>query len=278
VTPERRSELLVSACFATTTFAAAGLAVVYWRGGQPQIEGCLLGLAFAGLGVGTVLSAHRFLPGGGAVEARHPLASPRSVDDDLHGDLARGGLSRRRLITVTFTAGVGALLVAAAFPLRSLGPSPGSALTRTSWAKGRRAVTADERVVLASDVVVGSLVTAFPEGFAGSADSQVVLLRVDPESIEPRAGRESWAPDGLLAFSKVCTHAGCPVGLYEAERHELLCPCHQSAFDVLDHARPVLGPAAVELPQLPLAVDGAGAVVAQGDFSAPVGPAFWHRT
>jgi ubiquinol-cytochrome c reductase iron-sulfur subunit len=139
-------------------------------------------------------------------------------------------------------------------------------------------VTSDGRVVKASDVPSGGLLTAYPEGARDAADSQVVLVRVDPTLLHPRAGREDWSPEGLLAFSKVCTHAGCPVGLYEAQRHELLCPCHQSAFDVLDHAKPVFGPAAVELPQLPLRIAADGTLEARGDFSDPVGPSFWHHT
>ena len=91
-------------------------------------------------------------------------------------------------------------------------------------------------------------------------------------------------PDDLLsgtglriAYSKICTHVGCPVGLYQADTHELLCPCHQSTFDVLDGARPRFGPATRSLPQLPLAVDGDGFLTAQSDFTEPVGPGFWNR-
>jgi ubiquinol-cytochrome c reductase iron-sulfur subunit len=84
-------------------------------------------------------------------------------------------------------------------------------------------------------------------------------------------------PEGLIAVSKVCTHAGCPVGLYQATTHQLLCPCHQSAFDVLDGAKPVFGPAAAPLPQLPLEIDADGHVRSRGDFVAPIGPAWWSR-
>jgi ubiquinol-cytochrome c reductase iron-sulfur subunit len=104
-----------------------------------------------------------------------------------------------------------------------------------------------------------------------------VLVRVDPARLRTRKGRESWAPQGNLAFSKICTHVGCPVGLYQESTHELLCPCHQSTFDVLDGARPVFGPATRSLPQLPLAVDPEGYLVAQHDFDEPVGPGFWNR-
>jgi ubiquinol-cytochrome c reductase iron-sulfur subunit len=132
--------------------------------------------------------------------------------------------------------------------------------------------------VNAIDVPMGGLVTVFPEGAPGSADSQAVLMRVEPNLLQLAADRKDWAPDGYVVYSKICTHAGCPVGLYEAQRHELLCPCHQSTFDVLRGAKPVFGPAAVSLPQLPIEINANGQLVARGDFSDPVGPAFWHRS
>ena len=127
------------------------------------------------------------------------------------------------------------------------------------------------------DLEVGGVITVFPEGNVGSADSQTLLIRLANHAVTTRPGRETWAPEGYVAYSKVCTHAGCPVGLYQAGTERLLCPCHQSTFDVLDGARPVFGPAARSLPQLPLAVDGSGYVVSRGDFSGPVGPGFWDR-
>ena len=103
-------------------------------------------------------------------------------------------------------------------------------------------------------------------------------VRVEPGLNTPVDGREDWGPDGYLVYSKVCTHAGCPVGLYQQETHQLLCPCHQSTFDVLHGAKPVFGPAADALPQLPIRIDPDGSLVARGDFSDPVGPVFWRRT
>jgi ubiquinol-cytochrome c reductase iron-sulfur subunit len=129
--------------------------------------------------------------------------------------------------------------------------------------------------VHAADVARGSLVTVFPDGAPDAADSVAVLLRVDPQTLHLPAGRAAGAPEGLLVYSKVCTHAGCPVGLYEAQRHELLCPCHQSAFDVLRGAEPTSGPAARALPQLPIEIASDGVLVARGDFSSPVGPGYW---
>jgi ubiquinol-cytochrome c reductase iron-sulfur subunit len=170
-----------------------------------------------------------------------------------------------------------ALGAAAVFPIRSLGPSPGRSLQRTPWRAGTRLVGEDGDPITVEDIPLGGFLTVFPEGHVGSADGQTVLVRVDPDANRPRPGRKDWAPDGLLAYNKVCTHAGCPVGLYQAASHQLLCPCHQSAFDVLDGARPVFGPATRSLPQLPLAIDAQGYLRARSDYTEPVGPAYWNR-
>ena len=150
-------------------------------------------------------------------------------------------------------------------------------MDETPWRDGLKLVTQDGRPVRVDEVPVGGLVTVFPEGHPDSADGQAVLVRVDPELLNPQRGREDWSPEGFLAYSKICTHAGCPVGLYQAQSYELFCPCHQSSFDVLEQARPTFGPAAAPLPQLPLRIEGAF-LEARGDFSEPVGPTFWRRT
>jgi ubiquinol-cytochrome c reductase iron-sulfur subunit len=147
----------------------------------------------------------------------------------------------------------------------------------TPWRRGRALVTSSGTRVHAADVPVGGLVTVFPEGHPDSADGQTVLVRVEPRLLARSPSARGGTEDGLVAFSKVCTHAGCPVGLYQAQRHQLLCPCHQSAFDVLDGARPVFGPAARALPQLPITIDEDGIVRALGDFPEPIGPGYWSR-
>jgi ubiquinol-cytochrome c reductase iron-sulfur subunit len=124
---------------------------------------------------------------------------------------------------------------------------------------------------------VGGVLTVFPAGASGSADSQTLLIKLGPGEYKPRRGREDWAVGDVVAFSKVCTHAGCPVGLYEPDTHRLFCPCHQSVFAVLDAAEPKSGPATRPLPQLPLAVDADGYLVARSDYTEPIGPGFWNR-
>ncbi len=135
----------------------------------------------------------------------------------------------------------------------------------------------DGRPVRVDTLQVGGTLTAFPLGAEKAGDSSVVLIRLASGQLRPRPGRESWSPQGYVAYSKICPHVGCPVGLYQADTQELLCPCHQSTFDVLDGARPNFGPATRSLPQLPLAIDPQGFLIAQDDFDEPVGPGFWNR-
>jgi ubiquinol-cytochrome c reductase iron-sulfur subunit len=275
---ERFAERTAALSFLVTAAAGLGLAIVYWRGGQPQAEGVLLAVAFGGLAYGLVTWGNRLMPQGPFEEDRHVLAEPEGVRHGVEEDLERGGvITSRRLLIRTLVLAAGGLGVAAVFPIRSLGPKPGRALLQTPWRDGLRLVTDNGRPVKASDVPLGGLVTVFPEGHPGSADGQAVLVRVEPGLNTPVKGRDDWAPNGYLVYSKVCTHAGCPVGLYQQETHQLLCPCHQSSFDVLFGAKPVFGPAAGALPQLPIRIDPDGFLVARGDFSDAVGPVFWRR-
>ena len=275
---ERRAERQVTLLFLLASVSAIALAIVYLRGGQPQLEGLFLSIALGGVACGLVIWGNRLLPQGPYVDNRHDLPSPPKVVEAAEDDLEQGGtLTRRKMMVRSLGLAVGGLGVAALFPIRSLGPNPGRDLSHTPWHDGVRLVTDDGRLVRAEDVPREGLVTVFPEGEPGSADGQAVLIRLSPGLLVPKPGREDWAPQDIVAYSKICTHAGCPVGLYEAQRHTLLCPCHQSTFDVLHHAKPQIGPAAAPLPQLPLRIDAQGYLVARGDFSEPVGPLFWHK-
>jgi ubiquinol-cytochrome c reductase iron-sulfur subunit len=277
---ERGDETVVASAFLVSVAAAVALAVVYWQGGQPQLEGTFLAIAAGGIAVGLILWAHRLLPNERAVEPREAASSDPADRAAFDADLDRGRvLSRRRFVRGSLGAALLALAAAFVLPLRSLGPRPrDSALDASPWHNGVRLVTEAGDPVRAADVPSDGLVTVFPAGAPSSESGQAVLVRVDPGLIQPLAGREDWMPDGLIAYSKVCTHAGCPVGLYEATSYQLLCPCHQSTFDVLDGAQPVFGPAAERLPQLPLAIDAQGYLYATGGFSEPPGPAFWDRS
>ena len=272
-------EVRAAAAFVVCFLAGVGLMVVYALGGQPQLEGTLLAVAFGGLAYGFVTWGNRLLPQGPFVQERESMESPPAEREEVVDELERGGvLTRRTLLLRTLGLGVVGLGAAAVFPIRSFGPRPGSSLSHTPWKRGRRAVTEDNQPVRADDVPMEGLVTIFPEGFAGSASGQAILIRLPEGLNRPRPGREDWAPGGLIVYSKVCTHAGCPVGLYEAKDHQVLCPCHQSTFDVVRGAKPIFGPAAAALPQLPIEVDADGFVVARGDFSEPVGPVFWRHS
>lgn len=276
----RRSLWLVGAGLVVSILASIGLIVTYLLGGQNQVEGALLFLALGGIGWSLVAAAHRLLPQGQSSEPRPPLPSEeadRARVAEEAGDV-RLEPSERRWFLRLLVGALGALGLAAVLPALSLGPRPGRTLFSTSWRTGSRVVTEDGTPLRVDDLRQGGIVTVFPEGHTDEEDAQTVLLRLDPEQIIPVAGREDWMPEGNVAYSKVCTHAGCPVGLFDVENNVLFCPCHQSTFDVLEGAKRVFGPAPRALPQLPLDVDPDGFLVARADYDEPIGPSFWDRT
>lgn len=275
---ERWIERLVAISFAVTMLTGVALLAVYGLGGQTQVEGLLLAVCLGTLGSGIVLWAQHLMQTPITIEQRQPLAS-RGQGPALSQTLdEEAGFTRRTLLVRMLLGAFAGLAAALAIPALSLGPAPGRELFSTTWAPGRRLVDIDGVPVRAADLEVGSVATVFPEGDAGSAQAQTVLIRVAPGSLRLSPDRMANAPDGYVAYSKVCTHAGCAVGLYRASEHMLICPCHQSTFDVLDGAVPVFGPAGRALPQLPIAIAEDGTFTALGDFPEPVGPAFWDIT
>jgi quinol---cytochrome c reductase iron-sulfur subunit len=276
-----RVELASAASFVVAMLASIGLAVVYWQGGQPQAEGVLLALALGGIGVGIVLWAKHFMPDDEVAEEREPLVSTEEDVAAFTADLAAGqsSLRSRRVLVATAGGACAALGVAVLFPIRSLGPRPGRGLKETPYRNAPvRVVTNEGEPLRPDDLEVDGFVTVWPEGHTDAADASTLLIRFrDDQDFQPAPGREDWTVDNIVAYSKLCTHVGCPVGLYQRELGLLLCPCHQSTFDVMEHAEPIFGPAARSLPQLPLDTDEQGFIVATGDFSAPVGPGFWDR-
>lgn len=272
-----RSQRGIALSFCASAVASVSLAIVYALGGQPQLEGALLGLSLGGLAVGLIMLGRNLLPSGHFVEERKPLPPGSEERPEAAAALAGGAteIGRRKFLTAALGGALGALGIAALFPIRSLGTRPGRSLFVTRWEDGVRVVTGDGLPVRADDLPVNGFVTVFPGGHPDAADSQTVLIRL-PEGLAA-PGPDDWSVEGIVAFSKICTHAGCPVGLYQVDTQELFCPCHQSVFSVPDGAIPTAGPATRALPQLPLAVDEAGYLVAGGDFSEPVGPGFWGR-
>ncbi len=166
--------------------------------------------------------------------------------------------------------------------LRDMGPLPGTSLRHTAWKKGTRLVQAvTGEPVLSDDFATpGGILTVVPEGTLDDdealAKATVLLVKLRPEQLkEPTV--MNWTVNGTVAYSKICTHLGCPAALYEQTTHHILCPCHQSTFDAARGAKVIFGPAARPLPQLPITTDSEGYLVAQSDFHEPVGPSFWER-
>lgn len=282
-----RGERIVAAIFTFSILCVAGFVTAYLLGTPNTryfnpVLGLLMGGAFGGLGIGMVAWAKLVMPVEHAVQQRHPLASPPEVKAAAGEGLSKAveemGL-KRPLLRRTLLGASGALGLVLIVPFRSLakGHDAVSELRHTAWTPGARMVDAEGTPVKLGDLSIGGLATVFPEGFAERPDSQVILIRLRPGDDHPRAGRENWSVDSHVAYSKLCTHAGCPVGLYQQQTHQLLCPCHQSTFKVTDGCRPIFGPAARSLPQLPISVDKDGFFVAQSDFLEPVGPSFWER-
>jgi ubiquinol-cytochrome c reductase iron-sulfur subunit len=275
-----RRERAPALAFVVSILAAVALGSVYWRGGQPQLEGVLLAVALGGVGVGIVLWTKHFLPHGPFVEDRGAIASSEEEIAAFVSDFEAGGeeISRRGLLAKLLVGALGALGLAALFPIRSLGPQPGRGLKVTAYAgPPKRLVLEDGRVVTPADLPVDAVLTVYPEGHVTDPDVPTLLIHLRPGTNQPDPGRADWAVGDIVAYSKLCTHLGCPVGLYQAASSLLLCPCHQSTFKVTEGSAPIFGPATRPLPQLPIALDDAGDLISTGDFSAPVGPGFWDR-
>jgi ubiquinol-cytochrome c reductase iron-sulfur subunit len=279
---QRKAERRTVLALAVTTVAGIGLFVVYFAGGQTQIEGILFAVAFGGLGVALGIWANHLLDAREVAEERHELtsgAAGRQAFGDALAEEVGPVLGRRSLLVKLLVGAGGALGLALLLPVLSLGPAPGNSLKVTPWARGKRLVDEEGELVTLASVPEDGFITVFPEGSGGAADAQALLIHVREGSLRLPPDRLAAVPEGThVAYSKICTHAGCPVGLYRAESQSLLCPCHQSQFDVADGAKPFFGPAARPLPQLPLGVDNEGVLIALGDFYEPVGPAFWDRS
>ena len=275
---ERIGTVFVLLAYAFAIAGGVGFIIVYWETSSNLLLGGTLAALLGGFGAALVLYAHWLVRHKEATEPREELVSPPPEREDaLHA--FRSGefdVHRRSLLGWLGAVTVGAIAAAAVSMLRSVGTNPNPALFTTVWKRGQPLMTIDGQPIRTDSLDVRSTVTVFPPDSIGSEKSQTVLVRVDPALLKLPPGRASWAPMGYLAFSRICTHAGCPVGLYESRNCELMCPCHQSTFDVLRGALPTGGPAARPLPQLPLYIDADGTLRANGGFSNPPGPGFWE--
>ena len=283
--------------------------VLFGFGASHITLGLTLGGALLFIGIGVIHWARKLMGDHEIVEMRHPA---RSSDEDRAGTLQalaagleESGISRRPLVRNSLLGSLAMLGLPAIVVLRDLGPLPGdvaededypgAGLERTVWKKGMRVVRdVIGTPIKPSEVEIGDLINCEPailfetdedgepvlhgvEVQIAKSKGAVILVRMEPDDITHGDGREDWAVDGILAYSKICTHVGCPISLYEQSTHHVLCPCHQSTFDLADSARVVFGPAARPLPQLALEVDEEGYLVAQDDFNEPVGPSYWER-
>jgi len=274
---QRWGMLFVLISFFVAIAAGVGFLVVYWTGGSNLLLGVTLALFLGGLGWMLVLWSHWLMPQEEVVEPREIPASETRELEGMYQEFYAGqhNIQRRNALKWMLLCGTGIVAAMVVSFIRSVGKSPYPSLDDTVWKHGQRLMTTEGKPVNVNFLQPGSTLLVFPEDQIGSERAQTVLIRVHAKSLQLPKKRANWAPMGYIAYSRVCTHAGCPVGLYEATLDTLLCPCHQSTFNVLCGAQPTGGPAARPLPQLPLYADADGNLRAGGGFTAPPGPGFW---
>jgi ubiquinol-cytochrome c reductase iron-sulfur subunit len=257
--------------------------------------GVSLSVALLGLGFGALIWVRQLMPNVETVEERHELRSEPKDREAFEEYFKEGaGASqfvKRPLIRRTLMLGTLPLLAAPVVLLRDLGPLPKTSLRHTVWSPGRRLLVygTNQPLTPAEFSAPGSMITIVPEGYTENDDelakAAVILIKFRPGELHiptrvdggKLLGTMNWTVDNIVAYSKICTHVGCPVALYEQTTHHILCPCHQSTFDAANGANVIFGPAARPLPQLPMTTDAQGYLVAQSDFKEPVGPSFWER-
>lgn len=262
---------IIAAALLAAIAGSAGFIAAYATSAGRLYEGLAIAMAAVAFAAAAVGWAFWIVPDERVVDTIETYPSRQLERAIQNAEVAEDArvLSRPRLLVAMFAAAVASFAAALVVPIRSLGPAPRDALFHTRWRKGDRIVREDGRLVHADDLEIDSAVTIFPEGAIGDAQSQATLVRLGPQVI-PQAG-------GYIAYSRLCTHAGCPVALYRAAAKELLCPCHQSVFDVVENGAVVSGPADHALPRLPIEIGADGILRATGDFPEPVGPGFWER-
>jgi ubiquinol-cytochrome c reductase iron-sulfur subunit len=292
----KRAEHVVAACFIVSMLGGIGFIAAYLIfqvGSVTKVLHSTLGLgvtmsiAFLGLAIGATIWVRHLMPDVELTEARKPL---RSSPEDRAAfaqtfnegadasQFAKRPLLRRTLIAATVPVALAPILL-----LRDMGPLPGTSLDYTVWRKGLRLITyASNRPLTPADFSSpGGMITVIPEGYADDFDAlakaAVIIIKFRPEELQPPTVM-NWTVDGIVAYSKICTHVGCPAALYEQTTQHILCPCHQSTFDAPRGAQVIFGPATRPLPQLPITTDAQGFLVAQSDFHEPVGPSFWERS
>jgi quinol---cytochrome c reductase iron-sulfur subunit len=285
---DRGAEYLVVVLLAMAVVFAGGFIFTYAKFSPQRMPNWLLGLCLAGslafMAAALVVVARRLVVSE-ELEEDYPQAHP--AEQHQVAQLVRESgsrITRRRLLAGAAGAAGGALGLAGLTPVLSLGPLwDTAALASSPWHRGRRLVGPDAKPMLASDIEQETFYSAFPEGAnPEQLAAPLVVVRMNPDELRLPAGRSTWAPYGILAYSRICTHAGCAIALYRKPRFPLVepkpalvCPCHYSTFDPATGATVIFGPAGRPLPQLPLMIDSDGYLAAAGDFSGRVGPAWW---
>ena len=280
----RTSEDVVLALLGAASLASVAFIALYFANPDTQFLGLALGLALVLLAASCMVAGKAVVPQVEEEEPRPQLVHEVEQEEALDTvEFGVEGISRKRLFLLAGGCAAGLVGAALLTPALSCGPEANRALTRSPWRRGRRLVTGTNEPIAAEAIVVGELVTAFPEG-AEKDDlaAPVVVVRVRPDELELPSDRGGWAPRGLVAYSKICTHAGCAVSEYRYPLYDptspgpaLVCPCHYSTFSVTKGGGRIFGPAGRPLPQLPLEIDGDGHLVAAGGFSGRVGPSWW---
>lgn len=305
----KRVERIVAACFILAMLAGFAFLVCYALIGVGSITNVLhsnlalggsMALMFLLLGVGAVLWVRHLMPEVELSEERHPMASTEQERAAFKQTFTEGaeasGFVKRPIIRRSLMAASIPLAVAPIFLLRDLGPLPGKSLDTTVWRKGLRLLVygTGQPITPAEFNTPGSIISVGPEGYLDNdnamAKAAVTLIKFRPGELvfgpPARPGGPAvrnkvvpnWTVDNIVAYSKICTHLGCPAALYEQTTHHILCPCHQSTFVATEGAKVVFGPATRPLPQLPIGVDSQGYLIATGPFNQPVGPSFWERS
>jgi ubiquinol-cytochrome c reductase iron-sulfur subunit len=308
-----RAERLVAALFVLAFLAGCGFIAAYigLEIGQSTIPkgandvvavlrsnlalGTSLSVALLALGTGSMIWVRHLTPNIEIEEQRHDLRSDPEQRRAFQHEFAEGAaisqVTRRPLLRRTLLLATAPLALAPLVLLRDLGPLPQTDLRHTVWKKGLRAVTLGGlRPLRPADISTpGSMITVIPEGYQDDDDALakagVILIKFGPDQLHVPTNYDggtlvstmNWTIDNIVAYSKICTHVGCPVALYEQTTHHILCPCHQSTFDAANGANVIFGPAARALPQLPLMLTSEGYIAAASDFTQPVGPSFWER-
>jgi ubiquinol-cytochrome c reductase iron-sulfur subunit len=288
VPSSRRAEGAVAATLVVAAIFALGFTVVYIvSSGDTQLLGIAMGGALCLVAAACIVAGKFVVPQETAVEERGALLDEEQTEAVIEVIESGGqGISRRALLAGAGGVAGAALVTAAATPLASLGPTLHDFHT-TPWARGIRLVDDQGKPYRADEIQLGSFYTALPEHSNPEAfGAGILVVRLPPSYIHLPAARRDWAPEGILAYSKICPHAGCAISLYRYPTYAptsqvpaFTCPCHYSTFLPGEGGRLIFGPAGRSLPQLPLMVDGDGHLRAAGPFHEDIGPSWWgvHR-